>query len=109
MASSDPESSVPVTDELARAEAFGADILRLCVKVGGVLTGEHGVGIEKRDLMPEMFTPVELEQQLRVKCAFDRQGLLNPGKVFPTLHRCADMGMMQVRGGALPFPDLPRF
>ena len=76
--------------EFARAEAFGADILRLCVKVGGVLTGEHGVGIEKRDLMPEMFTPEEMEQQGRVKCAFDPGGRYNPGKVFPTplaLHR----------------------
>jgi glycolate dehydrogenase FAD-linked subunit len=96
-------------DELDRAERFGADILRLCVKVGGVLTGEHGVGIEKRDLMPEMFSESELNQQQRVKCAFDAQGLLNPGKVFPTLHRCAELGRMHVKGGALPFPDIPRF
>lgn len=95
--------------ELEAAEAFGADILRLCVEVGGVLTGEHGVGIEKRDLMPEMFDAVDLAQQLRLKCAFDDQNLLNPGKVFPTLHRCAEMGRMHVSGGALPFPDLPRF
>jgi glycolate oxidase len=98
-----------VGDELARAEAFGADILRLCVKVGGVLTGEHGVGIEKRDLMPEMFSPADLAQQERLKCAFDDQGLLNPGKVFPSLHRCADLGFMRVTGGALPHPDIPRF
>ncbi len=98
-----------VADELERAEKFGADILRLCVKVGGVLTGEHGVGVEKRDLMPEMFSEDDLAAQMRVKCAFDEQGLLNPGKVFPTLHRCADMGMMRVSGGAVPFPDLPRF
>ena len=96
-------------DELDRAEKFGADILRLCVKVGGVLTGEHGVGIEKRDLMPEMFSETDLNQQQRVKCAFDDQGLLNPGKVFPTLHRCAELGRMHVKGGQLPFPDIPRF
>jgi glycolate oxidase len=98
-----------VADELQRAEDFGADILRLCVKVGGVLTGEHGVGIEKRDLMTEMFSPADLLQQQRMKCAFDDQGLLNPGKVFPTLHRCAEMGRMHVRGGQVPFPELPRF
>jgi glycolate oxidase len=98
-----------IGDELERAEAFGADILRLCVKVGGVLTGEHGVGIEKRDLMPEMFSAIDLLQQQNLKCAFDAQGLLNPGKVFPTLHRCAEMGRMHVKSGALPFPDIPRF
>ena len=96
-------------DELDRAEKFGADILRLCVKVGGVLTGEHGVGIEKRDLMPEMFSEADLAQQMRVKCAFDDQGLLNPGKVFPTLHRCAELGRLHVKGGQLPFADIPRF
>ena len=95
--------------ELARAEAFGNDILRLCVEVGGVLTGEHGVGIEKRDLMPEMFSESDLNQQQSVKCAFDPDLRLNPGKVFPTLHRCAEMGRMHVHGGQLPFPDLPRF
>ncbi len=96
-------------DELDRAERFGADILRLCVKVGGVLTGEHGVGVEKRDLMPEMFSRADLDQQQRLKCAFDSEGLLNPGKVFPTLHRCAELGRMHVHKGQLPFPDLPRF
>jgi glycolate oxidase len=95
--------------ELDRAEKFGADILRLCVKVGGVLTGEHGVGVEKRDLMPEMFSQTDLDQQLRLKCAFDGQGLLNPGKVFPTLHSCAEMGRVHVRGGKLAHPELPRF
>ncbi len=95
--------------ELDRAEKFGADILRLCVKVGGVLTGEHGVGVEKRDLMPEMFTKTDLDQQLRIKCAFDGQGLLNPGKVFPTLHSCAEMGRVHVSGGKLAHPELPRF
>src|SRR5262249_59267577 len=78
--------------ELEKAEAFGADILRLCVEVGGVLTGEHGVGVEKRDLMPTMFSETDLAQQQRVKCAFDPDGLLNPGKVFPELHRCAELG-----------------
>ncbi len=95
--------------ELEAAEAFGADILRLCVQVGGVLTGEHGVGVEKRDLMGEMFTDDDLNQQIRVKCAFDPQHLLNPGKVFPQLHRCAEMGRMHISRGQLPFPDIPRF
>jgi len=95
--------------ELERAEAFGSDILRLCVEVGGVLTGEHGVGVEKRDLMPTMFTETDLNQQQRLKCAFDDKGLLNPGKVFPTLHRCAELGRMHVSGSRLPFPDIPRF
>lgn len=95
--------------ELERAEDFGSDILRLCVEVGGVLTGEHGVGVEKRDLMGTMFTEVDLAHQQRVKCAFDPQLLLNPGKVFPTLHRCAEMGRMHIHHGAVPFPDLPRF
>lgn len=95
--------------ELAAAEEFGADILRLCVKVGGVLTGEHGVGIEKRDLMPEMYSEDDLKQQQRVKCAFDEKQLLNPGKMFPVLHRCAELGFMHVHQGQLPFPDIPRF
>jgi glycolate oxidase len=95
--------------ELERAEQFGADILRLCVEVGGVLTGEHGVGVEKRDLMPAMFSEADLDQQQRVKCAFDDKSLLNPGKVFPTLHRCAELGRMHVHAGRLAFPDLPRF
>ncbi|MGH6954798.1 MAG: FAD-linked oxidase C-terminal domain-containing protein [Alphaproteobacteria bacterium] len=95
--------------ELETAEAFGADILRLCVQVGGVLTGEHGVGVEKRDLMGTMFTEEDLNQQQRVKCAFDPEGLLNPGKVFPTLHRCAELGRVHIHRGKLRFPDLPRF
>ena len=95
--------------ELERAEEFGAEILKLCVDVGGVLTGEHGVGVEKRDLMETMFSEVDLKQQLRVKCAFDPEALLNPGKVFPVLHRCAELGRMHVHRGQLPFPDLPRF
>jgi glycolate oxidase len=95
--------------ELDRAEKFGADILRLCVEVGGVLTGEHGVGVEKRDLMPVMFSEADLNQQQRLKCAFDDKSLLNPGKVFPTLHRCAELGRMHVHAGRVAFPDLPRF
>ena len=95
--------------ELERAEEFGAEILRLCVEVGGVLTGEHGVGVEKRDLMPSMFSEADLEQQQRLKCAFDERGLLNPGKVFPTLHRCAELGRVHVHGGHARFGDLPRF
>ena len=95
--------------ELERAEEFGNDILRLCVEVGGVLTGEHGVGVEKRDLMPEMFSETDLKQQQRVKCAFDPELLLNPGKVFPQLHRCAELGRMHVHNGQLPHPGLPRF
>ncbi len=95
--------------ELDKAEAFGADILRLCVEVGGVLTGEHGVGVEKRDLMPEMFSQIDLDQQMRVKCAFDPEHLLNPGKVFPQLRRCAELGRMHIHRGAMPFPEIPRF
>jgi glycolate oxidase len=95
--------------ELERAEVFGAEILKLCVEVGGVLTGEHGVGVEKRDLMPSMFSEADLNQQQRLKCAFDQQGLLNPGKVFPTLHRCAELGRVHVHGGHARFSDLPRF
>jgi len=92
-----------------KAEEFGADILKLCVEVGGVLTGEHGVGVEKRDLMHTMFNEVDLAQQQRVKCAFDPNHRLNPGKVFPTLQRCAELGRMHVHRGRLPFPNIPRF
>ena len=95
--------------ELETAEKFGADILRLCVEVGGVLTGEHGIGIEKRDLMGEVFTDEDLAQQQRIKCAFDPNGRLNPGKVFPVLHRCAELGRMVVHKGQMPYPELPRF
>jgi glycolate oxidase len=95
--------------ELERAEEFGSDILKLCVRVGGVLTGEHGVGVEKRDLMGEMFTEGDMNHQQRLKCAFDPEGLLNPGKVYPTLHRCAELGRVHVHHGHLRFPDLPRF
>ena len=95
--------------DVERAEALAADILKLCVEVGGVLSGEHGIGVEKRDLMGIMFTDHDLKQQQRVKCAFDPEGLLNPGKVFPILHRCAELGHMHVHRGKVPFPDLPRF
>lgn len=95
--------------EFEKAEAFGADILRLCVKVGGVLSGEHGIGVEKRDLMTDQFSSAELEQQHRVKCAFDAQGLFNPGKVFPTLSACVEQGHIHVHGAQLPHPHLPRY
>ncbi len=98
-----------IPGELERTEEFGADILKMCVEVGGVLTGEHGVGVEKRDLMVEMFTEEDMKQQQRVKCAFDPDGLLNPGKVYPTMHRCAELGRVHVHGGQLRFPDIPRF
>ncbi len=96
-------------DELERAERFGADILRLCVEVGGVLTGEHGVGVEKRDLMPEMFSDTDLKVQERVKCALDPGGLLNPGKVFPQLKGCGEITGFSVREIEERFPDIPRF
>jgi glycolate oxidase len=95
--------------ELEAAEAFGAEILKLCVAVGGVLTGEHGVGVEKRDLMHTMFDETDLAQQERLKCAFDEEALLNPGKMFPVLHRCAELGRVHVHEGKTRFPDLPRF
>ena len=95
--------------EVERAEEMGADILRLCVEVGGVLTGEHGVGVEKRDLMGTMFNDRDMAHQQRLKCAFDPDGLLNPGKVFPQLHRCAELGRLHIHAGRLPFPELPRF
>ena len=95
--------------QLDRAEEFGSEILRLCVEVGGVLTGEHGVGVEKRDLMPVMFNQTDLDHQMRLKCAFDPQHLLNPGKVFPQLRRCAELGRVHVHRGEARFPDLPRF
>ena len=70
---------------------------------------EQAVGVEKRDLMPAMFSEIDLNQQQRLKCAFDAGGLLNPGKVFPTLHRCAELGRLHVHAGRVPFPDIPRF
>jgi len=96
-------------DQLHRCELFGADILETSVAMGGTVTGEHGVGIEKLNSMCVQFSAEENEQMFGVKRAFDPQGLLNPGKVIPTLHRCAEYGKMLVRGGQIKHPDLPRF
>jgi glycolate oxidase len=96
-------------DQAQRAEAFGARILELCIEAGGTITGEHGVGIEKIDQMCLQFGTGELASFLAVKDALDPQGLLNPGKAVPTLHRCAEFGAMRVRRGQEKFPDLPRF
>ncbi len=96
-------------DQLHRAELFGADILETSVAMGGTVTGEHGVGVEKLNSMCVQFSAEENEQMFGVKRAFDVKGLLNPGKVIPTLQRCAEYGKMLVRGGQLKHPDLPRF
>ena len=96
-------------DELHRAELFGADILETSVALGGTVTGEHGVGVEKLSSMCVQFSPEERAQMLSVKHAFDASGLLNPGKVIPTLVRCAEYGKMHVKKGLLPFPGLERF
>jgi len=96
-------------DQMQRAEAFGARILELCIQVGGTITGEHGVGIEKLNQMCVQFRPEELSSFLAVKRAFDEHGLLNPGKAVPTLHRCAEFGAMHVHRGQEKFADLPRF
>jgi glycolate oxidase len=98
-----------IPGELERTEEFGGRILELCVKVGGTITGEHGVGMEKIDQMCVQFAPAELSQFHAVKAAFDPRALLNPGKAVPTLHRCAEFGAMHVHKGELPFPDLERF
>ena len=95
--------------ELQRAEAFGGEILTLCVEVGGTITGEHGVGMEKIDQMCVQFQAAELSQFHAIKAAFDPDGLLNPGKAVPTLHRCAELGAMHVHQGRLAFPELERF
>jgi glycolate oxidase len=96
-------------DELHRCELFGADILETSVAMGGTVSGEHGVGVEKLNSMCVQFTATENEQMFGVKRAFDPAGLLNPGKVIPTLQRCAEYGKQVVRGGRLPHADLPRF
>ncbi|WP_332825058.1 FAD-linked oxidase C-terminal domain-containing protein [Ramlibacter sp.] len=96
-------------DQLHRCELFGADILETSVAMGGTVTGEHGVGVEKLNSMCVQFSEPELQQMRGVKLAFDPQGLLNPGKVVPTLNRCAEYGKMLVRGGRIAHPDLPRF
>ncbi len=99
-----------IPGELQRAEDFGADILELCVEVGGTITGEHGVGIEKINQMCVQFSPKELTRMHEIKHAFDEHALLNPGKAVPTLHRCAEFGKMKVsQGKPMPFADLPRF
>ena len=96
-------------DQLHRCELFGADILETSVAMGGTVTGEHGVGVEKLNSMCVQFSPEELAQMLAVKTAFDPAAGLNPGKVLPTLHRCAEYGRMHVKKGLLPFPELERF
>ena len=98
-----------IEGELERTEEFGAKILQACVKAGGSITGEHGVGMEKIDQMCIQFQAAELAQFHAIKHAFDPQQLLNPGKAVPTLHRCAELGAMHVHHGKLPHPDLPRF
>lgn len=101
-----------VPGELERTEAFSAELLELCIEVGGTITGEHGVGIEKINQMCSQFSDLEREMFFAVKRAFDPTMLLNPGKAIPTLHRCAEYGRMRVRGGLennLPHPDIPRF
>ena len=97
------------TKDLGSAIVFGADILETSVAMGGTVTGEHGVGVEKLNSMCTQFTTAENDQMFALKAAFDPQALLNPGKVIPTLNRCAEYGKMLVRGGQISHPDLPRF
>jgi len=97
------------SDQLHRAEAFGAEILDLSVAMGGTVTGEHGVGVEKLSSMCVQFSAAERAQMLALKHAFDPAGLLNPGKVIPTLVRCAEYGRMHISRGLLAFAELPRF
>jgi glycolate oxidase len=92
-----------------RADRFGAEILELCVQLGGTITGEHGVGVEKINSMCVQFSPAERAAFFAVKECFDPAGLLNPGKAIPTLARCAEYGRMHVHGGSLAHPELPRF
>ena len=94
---------------LEKTEKFGSDILKYCVKIGGVLTGEHGVGVEKRELMCEMFNNSDIQQQIKIKRALDIGSLLNPGKVYPILRKCAEEGRVHVHRGKTKFPDVPRF
>src|SRR5210317_1641498 len=96
-------------EQLRKTEEFGAEILKLCVKLGGVITGEHGVGIEKRELMCEMFNDRDIQQQLDIKKSLDEKNLLNPGKVYPILRKCAEEGRVYVHKNENKFPDLPRF
>jgi len=97
------------SDDVHRTEAFGTAILELCIEVGGTITGEHGVGVEKLTGMCRQFGPAELTRFHGVKAAFDTHGLLNPGKAVPLLSRCAEFGKMHVHHGKIPHPDLPRF
>jgi len=94
---------------LEKTEKFGAEILKYCVKIGGVLTGEHGVGVEKRELMCEMFNNNDIQQQIKIKKVLDSSSLLNPGKVYPILRKCAEEGRVHVHRGKTKFPDIPRF
>jgi len=96
-------------EQLRKTEEFGSEILKLCVKLGGVITGEHGVGIEKRELMCEMFNDDDIQQQLDIKKSLDEKNLLNPGKVYPILRKCAEEGRVHVHKNKDKFPDLPRF
>ena len=96
-------------DQLSRCELFGAEILETSVQLGGTISGEHGIGIEKLNSMCVQFSPLERQQMIAVKLAFDPKEILNPGKVIPTLHRCAEYGKMTVHRGLLPFAELPRF
>ncbi len=98
-----------IPGELEKTEQYAGEILELCIEVGGTITGEHGVGVEKINQMCSQFRPAELAQFHALKAAFDPPGLLNPGKAVPTLNRCAEYGAMRVRAGQLPHPDLPRF
>jgi glycolate oxidase len=96
-------------DELRRTEEFGAEILKACVRMGGALSGEHGIGIEKRELMCEAFNDNDIQQQINIKKLLDEKNLLNPGKVYPILRKCAEEGRVHVHRGEEKFPDLPRF
>ena len=96
-------------EQLRKTEEFGAEILKTCVRLGGVITGEHGVGIEKRELMCEMFNNTDIQQQLDIKKSLDEKNLLNPGKVYPILRKCAEEGRVHVHTSKNKFPDLPRF
>jgi glycolate oxidase len=96
-------------EQLKKTEEFGTEILKTCVKLGGVITGEHGVGVEKRELMCEMFNDIDIEQQLNIKKSLDEKNLLNPGKVYPILRKCAEQGRVHVHENKDKFPDLPRF
>ena len=96
-------------EELRRTEEFGAEILKACVRMGGALSGEHGIGIEKRELMCEAFNDNDIQQQINIKMSLDEKNLLNPGKVYPILRKCAEEGRVHVHRGEEKFPDLPRF